>query len=459
MKAVAVAGKQTQTTAAVETPAPVPGKSTLTATEPAPLAQDPRGPKGDKGEKGDKGDKGDPGIDLTRWGEFTERYDAAILAWHHIADGMSQAIDSIYTQAKKPRLPAIDEELMMTLAVAGLGGLVGLAGGLIAARVAAESTQLLMPAISAQRVGTRIVRTLGEASGPIIDDVGIRALSKSTETWAKHLADAGKDAFKDSVKLNARSTIATLLGGGKAAGMNAMDAFFEGQKKVVLDSAKKAQRAVLDLRTETFMSAADPIVAAQAQEIAMNELYEEIVDATKTEVLLKWLSLQAQSATGGASKDCLRTAQMDQLPPGKVSGVIYVDVREMDGELIVVRGHLPGTTEAMLARLRDQPIWALYLPVVYRVMSPGAVGEPGGSNGGGFEFHIRVDERSRLSVVGAISSHHKNFLGGLSGSKPIKKDFWGTTWSDDAINVGASTINVRLRDKTLADLKVEPSHG
>jgi hypothetical protein len=457
VKAAQVAGKQTQTGASVDPQAAVPGKSTQ-VPDPAAVARGPRGPKG---EKGDKGDKGDPGIDIATLGEFTERYDKAVHGWHSIAQKMVLAIDSIYTEAKKPKRPDIGEEIMVTLAVAALGGLVGLAGSLIASRVGAFVAESV-PLRAAPTKIPMYLHTLGDGTEALIDGAAARAVRESTETWAKVLADAAKDAFKDAVKLNARPAIEKLLRAGK----HPMDAFFEGQKEVVIDSARRAQIALLELRTETLMTAADPVLAAEAHANAIEARYDEIMEVTRTETLQKWLLLQAQSRLG-TQKAFHRATKMDALPSvsggmvqASVTGIIYVDVLENEGSFHAARGHLPGMTSAMLAQIQDQPIGALGLPIVYRVVNPGAAGLPGSGADDRAQFNIRVDERGGLTL-GGLSSFHRDFLGGLSGFKPTTpKGFWSSAaWSDAALTDGAQTINTHLRQMTLAQLKVEPDHG
>jgi hypothetical protein len=352
-------------------------------------------------------------------------YNKAVNGWTFLAQQQVLAIDSIYTEAKKPDKPSLEAELLTVLAEAALAAALGGIGGLIAVSIERKITQLFI----SKALGT--AARFRDASGRFVTtEIGRAAAASASLKTAKFVAESAKDAMKDGVKSLAKPKIRQLLSDGKAA----IDAFFEGQKITAVDTGKMGSDTAEDKRGGVLNNP-NPVPTAQAIYEGMNSIYDDAVQKQKNETLKKWLIYQAglDAKIVGPGKVGAGTTNLSgETWPGMfgsyVPGILYVVVNNQGR---IRKAVLKGSTANYVALLEDKPLNEMGIPVIIDFDFPNwddfyiNVNERGflwliPSNGGDGNTYLRIEN-------GALEGIQEDALGNLystySGGDPVKGAF------------------------------------
>ena len=331
--------------------------------------------------------------------EFTAEYNKYAGGYAFLAQRQVLAIDSVYTEAKKPEKPDLAEDLLVALATAALGSVISLIGSSIGAAVERKiAARLATPSMSENQV--------------------LKASAERAQEGAKILGRAVNDAFKDGAKSLTSPRVRELLESGKTP----IDAFYEGQKDSVVLAAKAAHDKAEEFRsTAEALGALSPVLPTIVARSLAEGLQEEFAHAYQTQqrvTLVHWLSYQGQQRINRGKQSIgpdgsPGTILHNMVERGdlqhridRVPGVLFVDayagpITDAEWTVWPIRGHLAGLTEAMISTLSG-PIGSLRLPVIYRVSSLYREGGRGRSDlpqsmwPGPYAFNIGVNENGEM---------------------------------------------------------------
>jgi hypothetical protein len=462
----------------------------------------PQGEKGDKGdpgqkgEKGEKGEKGDPGLDAVYLTEFNAMYNKAVNAWGYLAQKQVLAIDSVYTEAKKPVEPSLAEELMISLVIGALASVGITVGATIARRLEkdVEAAFLRRLTFDTRLGGTgRWVLTLGNNRRTMISKAAAETMQHNAEHYAEMIGEATTEFFKEGIVEFSGDKIKKLLESKKLP----VDAFFEGAKETVIDAGKKASDKAEDERAGTLKNSDDPLASAEGLVKTMDGLYGEAMEAQKDLTQKSWLLYQARSrlqttvgnkASGvyggkyglqdpdAAIEDAKKPSpgpepitDLGRLPIHasmlpEIPGVIIVDLYTSPGKspgFQIIRGILPGLSEAMLESLEKKTVMETRLPLVIRLIASHFDGKGYYSVGGSFtadedQYTVRVTEDGNVFPYTVLPSQQKN-LAAFVGATPTKKGglFSLEEYDFKDVQRGADAIALAILGTQVSDLKIK----
>ena len=451
----------------------------------------PRGERGPKGEKGEKGETGDPGLDAVYLTQFDATYNKAVSAWSYLTQKQVLAIDSIYTEAKKPQEPGLAEEILISLAIGILAAGGVTIGGLIAGRIEkqVEAAFLRRLTFDTRMGGTgRWVLALGNNRRTLVSKDFAESMQHNAERYAAMVGEATTDFFKDGIPEFAGGKIKKLLDSKKLP----IDAFFEGAKDSVIDAGKKASDKAEDERAGMLQNSDDPLASAEGLVKTMEGLYDDAMEAQKELTLRGWLLYQARArlkttagskATGvyggkyglrdpdAATEDPKKPSQgfepvtnLANLPKQasvlpEIPGVIIVDMYTTPGKspgFQIVRAILPGLSGAMLEMLETKTVMQTRLPLVIRVIASHFSGKGYYSPGGPHtpdedQYTIRVTEDGNVGPFAFSRAHQKN-LAEYVGASPTSPD----EYAFPDVQRGADAIALAILMTSVKDLKIKP---
>lgn len=335
-------------------------------------------------------------------------YNKVVNGWTFLAQKQVLAIDSIYTEAKKPSEPSLLEDLLITLCEAALAGALGGIGGLLVIAIEKKITEIFVSR-ALKAAADSAARRFRDASGKFITtEAGKKLAADSSKTTAKFVSEFAKDSMKESVKSLAKPKIKALLSAGKEA----VDGFFEGQKNTAVDAGKKGSDSAEDKRG-TVLSNPNPVQTAQAMYEAMNETYDGAELKQKEETLKNWLIYQARldaEVVGEGVTGAGTTNLGGETWPGffgsYVPGALYVSVnRAFD----IKKAWLKGSTAHIVALLEDKTIKQMGIPVVIELDFPGIE-----------NFYINVNEEGFLWLAPRDGGAGKTILRMAGGAREVQ---------------------------------------
>lgn len=356
----------------------------------------------------------DPGLEQEK-ATADSTYNKVTGAWSFLAQLQVQAIDSVYTEAKKPSKPSLSEQLLGALAEAALAAALGGIGGLIAGAIEKKVTEIFIN--RALKAGAGRFR---DAAGRFItNEAGIKLAADASKRTAKFAAEAAKDAMKTGVGVLVKPKIHAALAEGKEP----IDAFFEGQKRTAVLLGKLGHDDAEDKRA-LVLSDPNPSQTAQAELEAMNEIFDAAEATQKDETLKNWLIYQARldaSVVGPGRTGEGTTNLSGEKWPGTFgsydAGVLYVTVRD----LRIKKAHLKGSTANFVALLEDKPVNKMGIPVIMEFDLPGVS-----------YFYVNVNEQGFLWLVPSDGGQGNIFLrmygGATQGMRADESGYGVTTW-------------------------------
>jgi len=336
---------------------------------------------------------------------FDSTYNELTGTFTFLGTQQHDAIDSIYTEAKKPTPPSLAVEILTTLATVALGVPISV----LAQRVEQAALSRLLPLIA----------------DPLMHEN--EALKRSAQLAVDRVrmyAKAAGDALKDGAKNLTGPYVRKNIQDGKLP----IDAFFEGLKKSANDTAHRGFRAA-EKNREPLRDLADvhprlPMYIAKTLLDAQTETFNTAYDIQREETLARWLDYQAQSEVGGITVrptptgDVISITDLGSLTRRQIRntdtpGLIYVDAYigiagwpPTPGGLFAREGYIPGLSAAMLKLIEGKFIKDIGLPIIYRVNSISELGGAGQNKPVGPSiadvdlFIVAVDE---TGVVGRTS--------------------------------------------------------
>jgi Domain of unknown function (DUF4157) len=340
----------------------------------------------------------DPGLEQEK-ATANSTYNKVVSAWSFLAQQQVLAIDSIYTEAKKPSKPSLEEQLLGALAEAALAGALGGIGGLLAGAIERKVTEIFID--RALKAGAGRFR---DAAGRFItNEAGRKLAADASRKTAKFVSEFAKDAMKAGVNSLAKPKIHAALSEGKEP----IDAFFEGQKRTAVDAGKLGSDAAEDKRTDV-LNDPNPSQTAQVELEAMNDIFDAAEATQKDETLKKWLIYQAQVDVGvvGQGTGAGTTKLAGETKPGFFgsydAGVLYVVVQGLG----IKKAHLKGSTANFVALLQDQAINKMGIPVIMAFDIPGKD-----------YFYVNVNEQGFLWLVPPDGGEGNIFLRSYGGAQ------------------------------------------
>lgn len=458
-----------------------------TPSPPASATQDPKpldvdrilekqklkGPKGDRGAKGDRGPKGDPGTpgekgdrgDQGARGEpgppgaglnletmsFDSAFNRAVNAYPFIAQKQVLAVNSIYTEAKKPTKPDLVEDLLISLALGALGGAVGVIGTTVARTVEGRVAQSLTSGLVREGAGDG-ARWLNKLTPNIVTRISeseAKAIEETAKRTAKVIGELGKDTVKDSLKAFVGPKLRDLLHGGKAP----VDAFFEAQQSAAIDAAKAGSDALERQRTTLAATPAAHLVATTLAD-AHDGTFGLAEPLQKELTMRAWMSYQVQSRLGvledrrGPQDEPVTDLRRVPGTAGSVvraetPGLLTLDIYLTPGAspgFKLIKATLPGSTKAMLAQMGSWNPGKAKMPIVFRVITDrhgNSFYKPAGDTGHqDQEFNLRVNELGEV-LVGAWYPWHRRALAAWVGGVDEDGDFTDASVRDGAEGIAA----------------------
>jgi len=269
----------------------------------------------------------------------------------------------MYTEAKKPSKPGLLEELLVSLATAGLGSVISVLGSAID-----------------RSVEKKLIDRLGVADPQWRTNPTLKAGIQAARNNVKVLAKGVNDGFKLGVEELVGPKVRELLASGKTS----VDAFYEGEKSAVvkagLEAFLKAKKKGPDLWKQRAVDPVRPTLKAQALLDAANSAFADAEALQMRATIRNWLLYTAQTELGtGVEWGGRGSTNGTDLSPlvhegvyDKTPGVLFVEAYVADtGTAYVVLpegGRMAGLSQPMLASLSG-PIESLGLPIVYAVSS------------------------------------------------------------------------------------------
>jgi hypothetical protein len=404
---------------------------------------------------------GEP-MDTRTQAAFNSAYNKAVNKWSFVAQKQNLAIDSIYTEAKKPTKPEVVEDLLVSLAIAAFGGMVGAFASGFAKIIEAEALKGVTKRLGVEN--GQWFRFGADGRKRVVTASEIKFLETYSAVQARHLGEFSKDAFKDALKTSTGPFVRQGLKSGKSS----VDAFFEGEKSATTDSAARAADALENERVATQENdLIDPVAVAEALASAMDQKLAAVEELQKDHTLHSWLQYQAQSRLGTYETGRVKNGEKEVATklaniPGELGGITpsvegVVNVDLYPGERLsheIHGGKLPGLTQAMLSRIEDKPLRELNLPIVYRIVADRygrGYRAPAGSHHVPEEnqFSIRVDESGYLYNFARYPWHRELLARWVSGD-PV---------NPAEVQRGAESIAYLGHVLTLKKIGVVPDKG
>jgi hypothetical protein len=360
--------------------------------------------------------------------EFDAEYNKYAGKFAFLAQQQTNAVEAVYTEAKKPHKPSLIEDLLVTLAMASLGGAVSILGQ--------NLERALQPKLRSELESAYLQKYWGSDSRDMKQvEEAIENAKNSSMLQAQIVAKAANDAFKDGTKSFVQPRVKKLL----AEGATPVDAFFQGQKNAVVDLAAGKFDAAEDGRPTLWrlhhLNPRLPYAVAVALRLAADEAFAEAQQVQERRTLDQWLAYTAQAyqqkwegktspAKGGTdlsselywegtapgvlhvmahiedvSPTYVAPPDPDETPSTKRPGRAAVNGKTYAA--FADRGAMFGLTEKMLGIL-DGPIFNLGIPVVYSMSSHDdrdGVGRPDGGldfRQAKYSFSIGVNENGAV---------------------------------------------------------------
>ena len=295
-------------------------------------------------------------------GDFDSAYNLLTGSFTFLGQQQQLAIESIYTEAKKPTPPSLEIEILTALATMALGVPISILGQRVEKAVRPELLPLLAD------------------TSTMTNEVLMKSALRATDA-VNVMAKAANDALKDGAKNLTGSYVRKKIKDGKLP----IDAFFEGLKKSAVDTAQAAfivaEKHRKTVKALAVIHPALPVFVAQTLLNAQDETYKAAYDQQRQETLTQWLDYQAQSKVGAVigqptptsdnkSVIDLNALQLSQLRYADTPGIIYVDAYiGKTGGLFKRKGYIPGLSVAMLKLIERRFIKDIGLPIIYRVVS------------------------------------------------------------------------------------------
>jgi hypothetical protein len=340
--------------------------------------------------------------------EFDAEYNKYAGKFTFLAQQQTNAVEAVYTEAKKPSKPSLIEDLLVTLAMASLGGAVSILGQSL--------ERALQPKLRSELESAYLQKYWGSDSRDMKRvEEAIENAKNSSILQAQIVAKAANDAFKDGAKSFVQPRVKKLL----AEGATPVDAFFQGQKNAVVDLAAAKFDAAEDGRPKLWrlhhLNPRLPYAVAVALRLAADEVFAEAQPVQERQTLDQWLAYTAQAYQGKwegkKSPEKGGTDLSSELYwEGTAPGVLHVMAHIEDVSPTYVappdpddttatkrpgraaingktyaafadRGFMFGLTDKMIGIL-DGPIFNLGIPVVYSMSSRDALDGVGRPDGG-----------------------------------------------------------------------------
>ena len=341
-------------------------------------------------------------MDLAR---FDSVYNQLTGAWPFMAQQQVLAIDSVYTEARRPDKPDLVEDILVALATAGLGAVISMLGNKLQ-----------------RAIEGRLLKAVADPS--TVTNEALKSAYGHVQQNVRMLATAANDAFEDGVESLTGPRVQDLVRSGKKP----IDAFFEGQKsaavaagKQAFDAAERKRPTILAL--ESFWPGL-AVLGAQALLDIVNETFATAQQVQKEQTIAAWLRYQAQAQLGAVEYTSVsegvhgeRTTNLTTL--GNVAGlsatpgVLYVDAEQEDARTVrATKAALPGLTKPMLTSIETQAIRGLRLPMRYLVWSHHAP-----------RFVVVVNEMGEARLAAGFGES----LEALGGAEEVHKQLGGYT--------------------------------
>jgi hypothetical protein len=338
---------------------------------------------------------GDPSAATDDYVKFDSIYDSYCGTYTFVAQQQVNAIDAMYTEAKKPPKPGLLEELLISFATAGLGSVVSMLGTMVD-----------------RSVEKKLLERLNIADPKSTENAALKAGIQAARDNVKLVAKGANDGFKDGVKQFVGPKVRELLSSGKKP----IDAFYEGQKSSVVDAAKQAFQEAK--KNEPLVWALRDLLpglalaAAQSLLDSVNEAFAHAEELQKRETLRHWLIYQAQEQLSADDKPSPQGTDLSPLvregTDRNLPAILFVEAYVADAgdgkyTAFADGGRLAGLSKPMLASLSGA-IRQLNLPMVFSVSSRkelGGLGEPGSSPGNAVAenaFFVGVNEENHAWV-------------------------------------------------------------
>ena len=322
------------------------------------------------------------------YAEFDGVFTAYAGKFAFLAQKQQAAINSLYTEAKKPEKPGILDDLLVSLAMAGLG----MVGSVLAQNLERTAEKSL-------------IKTLNVADPSMHENEALRSSIQRARDNVKIMAKSAGDAFKAGTNQFVGPKIRDYLAHGKSA----VEAFYEGQIDGVIDvgasvaeDAAKRKASIWDLH---HIHPAFPKIFAQGLLDSANKTFAEAEVMQRRETLTQWLAYEAQATqssdgkSGGKNGTDLSAEGWESNTKGVLRVLAHVDGgRGEPWRLESDRGNILGVTENMLKTLSG-PIDQLHIPIVYIVSSwelmggRGVVDDGLGTRNPKQTFQISVNEK------------------------------------------------------------------
>jgi len=210
---------------------------------------------------------------------FDSTYHKVVINYTHLGSQQHDAIDSIYTEAKKPTPPSLAVEILIALATAALGIPISLLGQ----KLEQAALKWLLPKVADPAQTTIAV---------------LKASAQKATDAVKMFAKAANDALKDGVKALVGPYVRKNITDRKLP----IDAFFEGLKRASTDNAQKGSNAAEDNREPIRgLGTVDPALPQAIANVlleAQTETFATAYDMQQEQTLRQWLDYQAQAAVG-----------------------------------------------------------------------------------------------------------------------------------------------------------------
>jgi hypothetical protein len=373
---------------------------------------------------------------------FNSLYNQVTGAYTFLTQQQLLAIDSIYTEARKPKKPSMVEVLLIALATAAAGAAISIIGQLLT---------------------NRIPGMFNLADPEITSNETLKQSLKQARERVNIITRTAFDAFKDGLKSLSTPIIRELI----LAGKQPVDAFFEGQKKLTVDAGKMAFDKAEEGRTEVHDLAAIhpslPLITAKNLFSIKDNTFKEIYDVQKRETLNKWLVYLAQSRAGTFTPspdpwggDLVGTNMAMFITESSggfygFQGVLFIDAaleykeRPVEGAPVLrpmwhifpLRGYFYGLSKSMLSMLGNTRVRELSLPIVYRIAS----------------YPYPSSTREPYVVGGAFSQNHFTLAINESGTKWLSKT---TSYQKEQLQAvgGENAVHHILGSNTMIGLRV-----
>jgi hypothetical protein len=342
---------------------------------------------------------------------FDSVYSAYCGTYSSLAMKQQAAINSLYTEAKKPEKPGVFGDLLVALALAGLGSV----GSLLATKLERATEKALLKGVADPRWHSN--EALKDSIQLARDNV-------------KMVAKAAGDGLKAGVNQFVGPKIRELLQKGKSS----VDAFYEGQISSVIDAGQVAKQDSQLMSASVWelhhAHPALPMIIAQALLDSADETFAEAEKLQTRSTLEQWLVYEAQATQEGSSKAGTEkgTDLSNEGWEGGAKGILRILSHVEGGQggqysLESDRGNIYGLTEFMLKTLTG-PIADLHLPTVYIVSSwerhdgGGVVDDGLGTRNRKQSFKVAVNEKGTISQSQRYPWQDKA-LGGIGGIEAL----------------------------------------